>query len=357
MPNRLKNAHYLLKKSDLPKLVKKLTQILTVYGPVATKSQFKFDQITDGKELRLDYDTTILPPKKYFFPPKQETLSFTISPTLQVKEPSTNEPEARIWNGKKFLVFGIHSCDLAAINFHDKILTQIYPDPFRAKRRGEGIIIGLYCMMPCQDSFCLSAVTLNSTDCADLIVTSLQDEYFFETLTDVGMKIIDYTKELFTKAKQTQINEGTKTLNEREKQFSDLIHHFKKIPTQLDAHYESEMWTRYGQRCFGCGSCTMVCPTCFCFDVHDEIDLNLKEGTRVRTWDSCQLVDFALVAGGHNFRPTVASRIRFRLYHKFRVEPDQINQIGCVGCGRCTRTCPADIDMITLLTDIQKGEN
>ena len=148
-----------------------------------------------------------------------------------------------------------------------------------------------------------------------------------------------------------------KTLTQRDQTFPDPVAGFQELPSQFDASYEAEMWNRLGRRCFGCGSCTMVCPTCFCFDVSDRVELNLKEGARVRKWDSCQLVDFALVAGGHNFRPTISSRVRFRIYHKFWIEPEQISQIGCVGCRRCTRACPADIDMIDLLTDIQKGGN
>lgn len=357
MSKSSKQSSYILKKSELPAFVKKLTQVLTVYGPIASQSQFKFDKITDGEELRLDYDTTILPPKKYFFPPRQKTLIFTRSPKLEIRDTLSEKADQPDWNGKQFLVFGVHSCDLAAINFHDAILTQVYTDPYRAKRREEGIIIGIQCMTPCEDSFCMSAGTLGATDCADIMITPMQDSFYFQVLTKMGQKIIDYAKEYFTKAKSGQINQVAKSLKERESKFLSPIRDFNKLPTQLDISYEAEMWNRYGRRCFGCGSCTMVCPTCFCFDVHDEVDLNLKEGARIRTWDSCQLVDFALVAGGHNFRPTIPSRVRFRIYHKFRTEPEQINQIGCVGCGRCTRACPADIDMIELLTDIQKGGN
>ena len=346
---------FLLNKEKLPAFVDKLIQVLTVYGPVAQKTQFKFDEITDSSQLALEYDTTILPPKKYFFPPKQNTLSFSRSPELEVQESLAQPLSTKDWNGKSFLVFGVHSCDLAAIQFHDAILTQIYPDPYRVRRRAEGIILGLSCLTPCKDSFCLSAGTWNSQAGADIMVTESGPHYVFEVLTDIGKKVIEYASEFFTPA-SSKIQEDVKTrLAQRESQFPNPVRKFDALPKHLDISYECEMWSQLGKRCFGCGSCTMVCPTCFCFDVHDEVDLNLTDGTRVRTWDSCQLVDFALVAGGHNFRPTISSRVRFRIYHKFRIEPDQINQIGCVGCGRCTRTCPADIDMVELLTDVQKG--
>ncbi len=352
-----KAVSLIMKKKDIPALIEKLTQVLTVYGPVANKSQFKFDTITEGSQLRLDYDTTILPPKKYFIPPKEEMVNFSRSPELKIENPLDQEITDSLWNGKRFLVFGVHSCDLAAIQFHDLILTQIYSDPYRARRREEGIIIGFNCLKPCDDSFCKSAGTLTTTDCADLMLTELNDSYYIEVLTEIGQQIVEYGKAWFSPASKEQTNQIKKILTQREKTFPDLIEEFQKLPEQLEASYEGEMWNRLGRRCFGCGSCTMVCPTCFCFDVSDQVELNLNEGARVRKWDSCQLVDFALVAGGHNFRPTIPSRMRFRIYHKFWIEPEQINQIGCVGCGRCTRTCPADIDMIELLSDIQKGGN
>jgi formate hydrogenlyase subunit 6/NADH:ubiquinone oxidoreductase subunit I len=329
--------------------------VLKVYGPVTQKSQYKFDEITDGTQLALDYDTTILPPKKYFFPPKQNTLTFTRSPQLTIHDPLTKSSNDRLWNGKSFLVFGVHPCDLAAIQFHDAILTQIYQDPYRARRRREGIIIGLNCLNPCKDSFCLAAGSWKSQAGADIMVTDLGPHYIFDVKTEVGQKLVNFAKDLFAPAPPQTEKEVETVILGLKSQLPDNIQDFEKLPEKLEASYECEMWNRLGKRCFGCGSCTMVCPTCFCFDVHDEVDLNLAKGARVRTWDSCQLVDFALVAGGHNFRPTIASRVRFRIYHKFRIEPDQINQIGCVGCGRCTRTCPADIDMVELLTDLQKG--
>ena len=43
-----------------------------VYGPVAKRSKFVFDRLGEPDELRLDYDVTILPPKKLFFPPAQD---------------------------------------------------------------------------------------------------------------------------------------------------------------------------------------------------------------------------------------------------------------------------------------------
>jgi len=356
MAGRPRAAAYSLKKRDVPQLVTELAKILHVYGPVAYGSQFRFEPLQEASQLRLDYSSTILPPKKYFIPPVQETLTFALSPKLEIKEPTQEKPTSS-WPGKSFLLFGVHSCDLAGISFNDLMYTLLYQDPFPLRRRKEAVIIGLHCLAPCPDSFCRSMGSLNWTQSADLMLTDLGEEYYVQVLTDAGQRVVDQGKKLFLPGTDAQAAKAKKILKDREQQFPDPVKESSKLPEQLDAHYEGAMWERIGKLCLGCGNCTNACPTCFCFDVNDRVDLSLTKGARLRSWDSCQLADFALVAGGQNFRPTIASRLRFRIYHKFRVEPEQVKQIGCVGCGRCTRFCPADIDMIELLTDIQKGGN
>ena len=87
----------------------------------------------------------------------------------------------------------------------------------------------------------------------------------------------------------------------------------------------------------------MVCPTCYCFDVADELALNLKKGERIRRWDACMLSDFAVVAGGENFRPKAKERLKHRIMRKFNYLMKKHGEAVCVGCGRCVRACLADI--------------
>ena len=111
----------------------------------------------------------------------------------------------------------------------------------------------------------------------------------------------------------------------------------------LQDNYENPYWETRSKTCLSCGSCVMVCPTCFCFDVHDEMELNLKEGERFRNWDGCVLVDFAKVASGENFRHTKDSRFRHRIMRKGKYILEKYGRVGCVGCGRCATACLADI--------------
>ncbi len=101
------------------------------------------------------------------------------------------------------------------------------------------------------------------------------------------------------------------------------------------------------------GSCVLVCPTCYCFDVMDNPDLSLKTGERGRTWDGCLLEDFAKISSGENFRNTKAARYRHRYFKKGKYLFDRFGFVSCVGCGRCSSNCLPDIaNPVNLFNDM-----
>ena len=77
--------------------------------------------------------------------------------------------------------------------------------------------------------------------------------------------------------------------------------------------------------------------------------LGAATGRRERVWDACTSPQFAMVAGGHNFRPTPASRVRHRMYHKLNGFLAKHDRNLCVGCGRCVSACKVDISPIEVL--------
>jgi ferredoxin len=54
------------------------------------------------------------------------------------------------------------------------------------------------------------------------------------------------------------------------------------LPYILELQRESEVWEELGKKCLCCGSCSMVCPTCSCFNVFDTLNLDAKSGERIR---------------------------------------------------------------------------
>lgn len=63
--------------------------------------------------------------------------------------------------------------------------------------------------------------------------------------------------------------------------------------------------------------------------------------------------EYTLMAGGHNPRPTRKERVRNRFMHKLKYHLDRYDMVG-VGCGRCVRKCPVNIDITKIINDLKE---
>ncbi|MCX8109576.1 MAG: 4Fe-4S dicluster domain-containing protein, partial [Verrucomicrobiae bacterium] len=106
----------------------------------------------------------------------------------------------------------------------------------------------------------------------------------------------------------------------------------------------SPRWASIASRCLACGNCTMVCPTCFCYNVIDGTDLSCRKAERWRQWDSCFTLEFSYL-GATSVRSEIYSRYRHWMMHKLCWWLEQFGSFGCVGCGRCITWCPVGIDI------------
>lgn len=117
----------------------------------------------------------------------------------------------------------------------------------------------------------------------------------------------------------------------------------------------SPLWSQAAEPCLSCGACSALCPSCSCFELVDTMTA-AGQVTRHRQWDNCFFHQHALVAGGHNFRPDRASRLRFRFEHKYLGFGTLRGVSSCVGCGRCAQLCPVGIDLARVLETLVDGE-
>ncbi len=99
----------------------------------------------------------------------------------------------------------------------------------------------------------------------------------------------------------------------------------------------------------------MVCPTCSCFNVgrRDRRGRTARRGSAL--WDACLYRDYAVVAGGHNFRADRADRVKNRYYHKQEAFVREFGMPSCVGCGRCIENCPTGINVVEVFQHV-RGE-
>ncbi|MBL7223347.1 MAG: 4Fe-4S dicluster domain-containing protein [Candidatus Brocadiae bacterium] len=111
---------------------------------------------------------------------------------------------------------------------------------------------------------------------------------------------------------------------------------------------EAELLARTAAVCSECGACTLVCPTCHCFLLYDQLVAD-DQIERVRSLDSCLYASYSRMAGAGGMKPTprpdLRSRFLNRLLHKFVWLPQSAGLLGCVGCGRCIEADMGGLDL------------
>ena len=314
-----------------------------VHAPVSVGDRsYAWQRVHSLSEVALDYVRTTLPFKKFFLPPEETLFRFS--------EPCTYE-EVLDLPERKTVVFGAHSCDIHGMLRLDAIFGTDYPDKYYIARRNHMIVVGLSCM-PDEYCFCASTDTAFSDEGFDLFLHQIRDGYLVRVGTTVGDDILDTAGEA-VRTPDAADYEDFRNFERKRMESFQLEIEFGGLQENVDIAYDSKVWETYAEKCLGCGTCNITCPTCRCFDVRDMLDLDVTKGRRYRCWDSCLLHDHGLVAGGHNFRETIAERLRNRFYDKVFRNPS--GEVNCVGCCRCTALCPADIPFVQILKEI-RGE-
>ncbi len=339
--------YVILRKDNFAGFISRLSKIRTVAAPVARGSNnYSFQGVTSADEISLRYIPTILPPKKYFMPQHETLLEYETGKGLDV---------SCVVDYEDLVIFGVHTCDLAGIQCLNMVFSERPRDFNYLIRKGRIGIIGLECNEYCDEHASCTLVNANLPNGGyDLFFTDLGDQFLVHVNTQMGDELVDATK-AFEPADKKQLDE-LNHLRERKRTLfrNEVPIEPRHIPELFDREFESQVWKDLEERCLACGNCTSVCPTCYCFDIRDEAALDLKSGHRLRVWDSCQLEPFAKVAGGENFRKTRSARQRHRYYRKFRYPVNKFSRFFCTGCGRCSRTCMAEIKLKDTLNALIK---
>jgi sulfhydrogenase subunit beta (sulfur reductase) len=338
-----------LDHSGLDSWVDGLIAKTAVYGVKAKDDRFDFDRLTKASALRLDYDVTLLPPKRFFQPQTEDMATFRDGVFESVLET------------EEFVLFGVHPYDAAAVSQMDTLFSREHRDVHYMARREAATIVAVDVETVSENCFAGAMGFAAAGKGFDVLLTRIGEEYLVDARTEKGRAL---TRALggAPDATAADLEARRAVWNSSEKRLTR--HKLKMRPEELPALLEKScdhpVWEEKARLCFSCGSCTLVCPTCYCFDVRDEMNWDLTSGRRLRTWDGCQLRSFALVAGGHNFRADRTDRYRHRYYRKGKYIPEKIGEISCVGCGRCITACVSKIanppEIYNALLDNARGE-
>jgi len=312
-----------LKNTLLSEFLETLRLFGELHGPtVSDTGVAAFSPLDNTSDLRLDYQRTQIPPKKYLIPFREEILHYSQGNYRQ------NHPHL-----PETILFGIHPCDLDGIAYLDRVFLEDRPDPCYAERRARLTLIGISCE---PDDFCFCSGSREQTGC-DLFLTVRENGFDLTAGSEKGEMIADAAEDLLEQGPtlETPCRAGCGiTAQDPQLRFSD-----------------NPLWDKFATTCVSCGACSVCCPTCYCFDVREYPSL-AGGGIRLREWDNCLFVTHGEVAGA-NFRGSRLDRLRYRFLHKFCGFTPLQGMTSCVGCGRCKKVCPVDIDLRELIDGCQ----
>lgn len=312
-------------------------------APKEDKGEVNFKRVNCFSEVKQGYLNTKLPAKALFFPQHETLFSYqkegqgiTVKNALKVE---------------KTIAFGVRPCDARAFLLLDKVFNNDqYRDPYYCDRRDTTLVIGLACSQVAPTCFCsqmgLSPVSTAGTD---LLFIDLGEAYAVEAVTEKGKEFVAKLQGL----EELNAEDQGKLETLKNLQTSSSVD-ISALTEKLDSMFDHPYWDSLHEKCLGCNACTFSCPTCHCFDITEEF--RKTEGNRVRSWDSCMAPLFTKHGSGHNPREDKKARWRQRMMHKFNYFVHNNGDIACVGCGRCLKACPVNMDLRQVIDAVNKAE-
>jgi sulfhydrogenase subunit beta (sulfur reductase) len=106
----------IISKEEFANFVGSLIQddSLNTIGVKSKGNKFAFGKLESANELRLDYDVTLLPPKKYFFPQRETLVTYNVANGFFAQDSA---------NLKPMVIIGVHPYDLVAL-LHVKMVLR-----------------------------------------------------------------------------------------------------------------------------------------------------------------------------------------------------------------------------------------
>lgn len=274
--------------------------------------------------------------KRHLLPPTEPLVTLRRrEDAIDVRpEPVPHDPVALI---------GVRACEVAGMGVLDRVLAGgPFVDRRYARRREDAFVVAVNCLEPGSLCFCDSMGTGPRVEAGyDLCLTELDDRFLLEVGSERGQALADTLPTEPATPQQRRVLRIA-VARARERMGRSLA--TAELPGRLLGSLDHPRWAEVAQRCLSCGSCTQVCPTCFCHAVDHGSVVGQEQSTTERRWESCFTDDHAYVHGG-SLRPGVRDRYRQWLTHKLGSWVSQFGQSGCVGCGRCIAWCPAGIDI------------
>ncbi len=336
---------WILSKNHLSYWLRQLRKGASLIGPLREGNDIVFKSIEHIHEVALDAPALLPSPKEFVFP-QYETM-FRIKDENRIE--SFTETERRV-------VFGVRSCDISALKLLDRFFLQNFEDPYYKARRNNTLFISIVCNNPEPTCFCIGLGTGPYLEEGfDIQLTDLGDRFFVQAGSKEGIKAIRPWSFLFHPPSKTDYEDQYEVFLSSKARFQKRISLEGARNFILSGKIKESFWEGITKRCFECGGCVYECPLCTCFTVTDRVYAEASE--RARLWDTCLFKGFTRLAGGILPNERRVQRTKRWYYHKLIYYPEVVGDFGCVGCGRCTVTCPGKIDLATVVTKLRDMED
>ena len=246
-----------------------------LFGPVKEKDCHQFKALEKGQTPDLDLVNTRLSPKELIFPQSEVIIEYSLDESREdhhiMKEPAKDySPRA---------VVGIRPCDakatqLVKLNFD----APDVKDPYWLQAYEATTFIGVACDAPLSTCFC------TSTGCGpyneeglDMLVMAKGDGYLAKVLTDKGQAFADATGWNQSSDDAPAFEAGKQAA---EAKIVSVVATDNLADVNLLELHGAPFWDDLAFACLNCGTCTFACPTCWCFDIQDEV--HGKSGVRMK---------------------------------------------------------------------------
>ncbi|MBI4680909.1 MAG: 4Fe-4S dicluster domain-containing protein [Nitrospirae bacterium] len=382
----------ILNKNYLSYWLRRLKKEMQLIGPMkGLKGDFVFKAVEQIHGIALNCPSSIPLPKEFIFPQFEEMFEYN-PPTSPFNKggqrgkrgfekvfPGDKVKDLR--NNEKRIIFGVRPCHMAAVNLIDRFYTgrtepsydhshpeRKFEDSYYMSRRKNTVFISIGCNNPDPSCFCNSLGTGPFLEQGfDVQLSDLGDRYFVQTGSPAGEKIVGENRHLFESAGKQDYDDQYETVLSALTKFEKRINLEETRRKMLAGKVSDSFWEQVASRCFECGGCVYECPVCTCFNVVDRPETDnpllppfskggmggFDKGKRIRMWDTCFFKGFTRMAGGNIPAEKKVMRTKRWWFHKLIYYPEQFKKFGCVGCGRCTITCPGRIDMATVSQKIK----
>lgn len=346
-----------LKQEALPAFLASLAESARVIVPVRTDGLVEFEPWTTGKQVELEVLLAKQSPKEWMFPQTESYLEFKYGkvmpegsgdaegedavPQQTVEVKVTNEAVPQV-------IFGLRPCDARGFVQMDQVFGGyggFYFDPFYNARRAATTLLVAACAEPRSTCFCTAVGGCPAArEGADALFIPVEGGFVVETLTEKGEAATRFSG--FTEASDVQKGQAAEVEAQAISKIA-VPFSLEGLRDRLHDNIDDPRWRDLCMRCISCGTCTYVCPSCYCFSINDE--LVESTGERYRVWDNCFNPIYTEETSGHNPRAEKFKRFRNRFSHKFWYYPDKYDSLLCSGCGRCIMHCPTRIDIREVL--------